>query len=221
MRRAAKRAFDVAVSTLVLLVLAPVLLVVALAVKLDSRGPVLFSQERVGRAGRRFRILKFRTMVTDAAVRGPNVSAVGDRRITRVGRLLRSCFIDEAPQLVNVLRGDMSLVGPRPETPEYVELLSPAQRRVLSVRPGMTGPSTLAYSAKEAQILAGQEDPDRYYREQLLHDRVSADLQYIERVSLRRDVWILVQTGFLVVSELAEAAWPVAREEGEPARPVS
>jgi lipopolysaccharide/colanic/teichoic acid biosynthesis glycosyltransferase len=219
-RGAGKRTFDVAISAAVLLVLAPLLLLTALAVKLDSRGPVLFSQERVGRGGRRFRILKFRTMVTDAERLGPNVSATADRRITRVGRLLRCCFVDEAPQLLNVLKGDMSLVGPRPETPEYVALLSPSQRGILAVRPGMTGFSTLAYSAQEAAIRAGQDDPDRYYREQLLHDRIAADLRYVQQASLACDVAILARTGMLVIAELVALAWPARRPVSPPSQTV-
>ena len=197
-----KRAFDIAVALVVLIVLAPLLTLVAAAIKLSSRGPVFFKQERIGRGGRRFKMVKFRTMVANAERLGPNVSATQDRRITAVGRVLRRCFLDEAPQLLNVLRGDMSLVGPRPETPEYVSLLSPGQRRVLSIRPGMTGPSTLAFSAVEAEILAMQEDPDRYYRDYLLHDRISADLAYIERASLGADLRILGRTALLVVSGL-------------------
>jgi lipopolysaccharide/colanic/teichoic acid biosynthesis glycosyltransferase len=197
-----KRAFDVAAALMVLLLLAPLLIVVALAIKLSSPGPVFFKQERIGRGGRRFKMLKFRTMVANAERLGPNVSATQDRRITALGRVLRRCFLDEAPQLVNVLRGDMSLVGPRPETPEYASLLSPGQRRVLTVRPGMTGPSTIAYSAVEAEILAAQEDPDRYYRDHLLHARISADLEYIERASLGADLRILGRTALLVAAGL-------------------
>jgi lipopolysaccharide/colanic/teichoic acid biosynthesis glycosyltransferase len=195
---ARKRAFDLAVSAAILVALAPLLALVALAVKLSSRGPVLFAQERMGRDGRPFRILKFRTMV--AGAQGPNVSATGDDRITHVGGMLRRCFIDEAPQLVNVLRGEMSLVGPRPETPEYAALLSADERRVLSVRPGMAGPSTLAYSATEATLLAAQDDADSYYRDHLLHARIRADLEYLERAGLREHTRVLAKTAALVAS---------------------
>jgi lipopolysaccharide/colanic/teichoic acid biosynthesis glycosyltransferase len=197
---ARKRAFDVIVSATALAVLAPVLAIVALAVKLDSRGPVLFVQQRIGRGGKPFGILKFRTMVIGSE--GPNVSTTEDDRITRVGRLLRRCFVDEAPQLLNVLRGDMSLVGPRPETPEYAALLSVDERRILSVRPGMAGASTVAYSAGEAALLAQHEDPDRFYREHLLHARIRADLDYLERAGLREDIRVLARTSALVASGL-------------------
>jgi lipopolysaccharide/colanic/teichoic acid biosynthesis glycosyltransferase len=199
---ARKRAFDIVVAAAALAILAPVLAAVAAAVKLDSRGPVLFVQQRIGRGGRPFEILKFRTMVVGAERLGPNVSATEDARLTRVGRLLRRCFLDEAPQLVNVLRGDMSLVGPRPETPEYAALLSADERRILSVRPGMAGPSTLAYSACEAALLADQEDPDRFYRDQLLRARVRADLDYLDRAGLSEDIRVLARTAALVASGL-------------------
>ena len=199
---ARKRAFDIAVSATALVLLAPVLVLVAIAVKLDSRGPILFAQERLGLRGRPFRILKFRTMVVDAERLGPNVSGTEDARITRVGRLLRRCFVDEAPQLLNVLRGDMSLVGPRPETPEYAALLSADERRILSVRPGMAGLSTLAYSAIEAALLAEQDEPDRFYRDHLLHARIQADLDYLDRAGLREDIRVLAKTSVLVAAGL-------------------
>jgi lipopolysaccharide/colanic/teichoic acid biosynthesis glycosyltransferase len=198
--QAAKRAFDVAVALVALLVLAPVFLLVALAVKLDSRGPVFFRQERVGRAGRRFRIIKFRTMTVESGRRAAAVCVGADRRVTRVGAVLRRCFLDEAPQLLNVLVGDMSLVGPRPETPEYAALLTPAERAVLTVRPGMAGPSTLVYSASEADLLAAHDDPERFYREHLLHARIAADLRYLTDGGLAEDLRILARTARMVVS---------------------
>jgi lipopolysaccharide/colanic/teichoic acid biosynthesis glycosyltransferase len=203
---AAKRAFDAVGALVALIVLLPLLLLAALAVKLDSPGSVLFTQERVGRGGRPFRLIKFRTMVANAAALGPNVSATDDPRLTRTGRLLRRSFIDEAPQLLNVLMGDMSLVGPRPETPEYVKLLSPRERRILDVRPGMAGASTLAYSRVEPVILARQADPDGYYRSHLLHQRVAADLAYVEQATLLTDVRVLAHTALFVVSGLLAGA---------------
>jgi lipopolysaccharide/colanic/teichoic acid biosynthesis glycosyltransferase len=198
----AKRIFDVLVAGAGLVVLAPAFAIVAIAIKLESRGPVFFRQQRVGRDGRPFMIIKFRTMVTGADRLGPNVSAADDARITRVGALLRRSFVDEAPQLVNVLRGEMSLVGPRPETPEYAALLSADERRILSVRPGMAGPSTVEYSAREAAILSAQPDPDRYYRDELIHLRARADLAYLERAGVAEDFRILARTQRLVLSGL-------------------
>lgn len=213
--RFVKRAFDAIVSALVLAVLAPLFVLVAIAVKLDSRGPVFFKQERVGRGGRLFRMVKFRTMVADRDRQGPNVSAHADPRVTRVGALLRRSFVDEAPQLLNVLMGDMSLVGPRPETPEYASLLSPEERRIFSVRPGMAGPSTLAYSRDEPAILARQPDPDSYYRSHLLHERVAVDLAYLERPTLAEDVRILWLTALYVFTGLTGLDFRHLKREGE------
>jgi lipopolysaccharide/colanic/teichoic acid biosynthesis glycosyltransferase len=203
---ATKRAFDVLISAAALVVLAPLLAAVAAAIKLGSRGPVLFRQVRIGRDGEPFTMLKFRTMVAGADRLGPNVSATRDARVTRVGAVLRRSFVDEVPQLVNVLRGEMSLVGPRPETPEYVALLSDDERRILTVRPGMAGPSTLAYSVGEAAMLEDVEDPDRHYRDHLLHLRVRADLDYLGRTGIRQDVRILANTQRAVLSGLRPPA---------------
>ena len=159
-----KRVFDVAVSAAALVILSPVLALVAAAVKLDSPGPVIFRQVRVGRGGRLFRISKFRTMsVAPPGRAGPDITVEGDARVTRVGRLLRATKLDELPQLVDVLRGDMSLVGPRPELPAYVDRW-PAQARatILSVRPGITDPASVAYR-HESEQLASAPDPESYY----------------------------------------------------------
>jgi lipopolysaccharide/colanic/teichoic acid biosynthesis glycosyltransferase len=185
-----KRAFDIAVSAAALVLLVPVLLLIALAVWLDSPGPVLYRQQRVSRGGRLFRLYKFRTMVVDADRLAPNVSAAGDPRVTRVGRFLRRSYLDELPQLLNVLLGDMSLVGPRPETPEFVALFTPEERRVLSIRPGLAGPSTLAFM-DEADLLASADDPVAYYTTTVLHDRVRADLAYLEHCSIGYDIRLL------------------------------
>jgi lipopolysaccharide/colanic/teichoic acid biosynthesis glycosyltransferase len=184
--------FDRTVALLALVVLTPLLLVVALAVRLSSPGPVLFRQVRVGIGGRAFEILKFRTMVDGADRMSENVSAAGDPRVTPVGRFLRGWYLDELPQLLNVLKGDMSLVGPRPETPEYVALYTPEERRVLQVRPGLAGPSTLAHM-DEAQRLASVENAAEHYRDVLLHERVQMDIGYLEKKSLRYDVCLLLR----------------------------
>jgi lipopolysaccharide/colanic/teichoic acid biosynthesis glycosyltransferase len=189
-----KRALDVAVAASGLILLSPVLMLIAVAVKMDSPGPAIFSQERIGRNGRSFEILKFRTMIAAESPHRPNVSAVGDARITRVGRFLRAWFLDELPQLVNVLRGEMSLVGPRPETPEFIELLTAEERRILLVRPGITGPSSVTYSVREAELLAQQEDPNTYYSTVLVHDRAGADLTYVDTWSLLGDLRLLART---------------------------
>jgi lipopolysaccharide/colanic/teichoic acid biosynthesis glycosyltransferase len=196
-----KRVFDVVVALVALVLLIPVLLIIAVAVKLDSRGPVFYRQVRVARGGRLFRLFKFRTMVVDADRLAPNVSASGDPRVTRVGRWLRRSYLDELPQLLNVLRGDMSLVGPRPETPEFVELYTFEERRVLSVRPGLVGPSTLAFM-DEAELLARAADPVSYYRSTVLHDRVRADLSYLAHRSFAYDIRLLASQAMAIARRL-------------------
>ena len=196
-----KRAFDLVVSLVALILLFPVLAVIAAAVRLDSPGPVFYRQLRVRRGGQLFRLFKFRTMVVNADRLAPNVSASGDPRVTRVGRFLRRSYLDELPQLLNVLRGDMSLVGPRPETPEFVQLYTSEERRVLTVRPGLVGPSTLAFM-DEAELLAGAADPVSYYRTTVLHDRVRADLGYLTRRSLAYDIRLLTVQALAIVRRL-------------------
>jgi lipopolysaccharide/colanic/teichoic acid biosynthesis glycosyltransferase len=195
-----KRAFDVCISGIALPLLSPLFLIIAVLVKLSSRGPVFFRQERVGLCGRPFSMFKFRSMVVDAPRLGSNVSPAGDPRVTRIGALLRRTYLDEMPQLLNVLRGEMSLVGPRPETPEYVAMYSPQERRVLDARPGMAGPSTLAFES-EAEVLARSADPYRSYVDHLMHERVRADLEYLERQSIRYDLGVLLRTLLMVVSD--------------------
>ncbi len=196
-----KRCFDLLVAGTALVLLAPVLLVVAVAVRLGSPGPALFRQVRVGLGGRPFVLLKFRTMVVGADRMAANVSAEHDPRVTRVGGLLRRWYLDELPQLLNIVRGDMSLVGPRPETPEYVAMMDEDERRVLTVRGGLAGPSTLAFM-DEAQLLAQAEDAEQYYVTTLLHSRVREDLRYLELRSWRYDVWLLVRQVLAILRRL-------------------
>jgi lipopolysaccharide/colanic/teichoic acid biosynthesis glycosyltransferase len=196
-----KRLFDILVSLLVLVLLTPLLAVLAIVVWLDSGRPILFTQTRVGMHGHTFRLLKFRTMVADAERRGANVSSTNDPRVTRSGRFLRRWYLDELPQLVNVVRGDMSLVGPRPETPEFVAMFTPEERRVLTVRAGIAGPSTLAFM-NEAELLADADDAVRLYEQQILHERVRADLSYLDRRSLAYDVRLLLAQVVAVLRRL-------------------
>jgi lipopolysaccharide/colanic/teichoic acid biosynthesis glycosyltransferase len=179
-----------AIAALALVILSPLMGAIAAAVRLTSAGPVVFRQVRVGRGGRLFEIYKFRTMVQDADLVAANVTPAGDPRVTRVGRMLRASYLDELPQLVNVVKGDMSLVGPRPETPEFVALYDATERRVLEVRPGLVGPSTLAFM-DEAARLAGADDPEAYYRTTLVHERVRLDLRYLEKRSVTSDLGLL------------------------------
>jgi len=193
MQDVVKRAFDVAASAAGLVTLSPLMLGIAALVRLDSPGPALFSQERVGKDGRLFRILKFRTMVQDAPSRGPSVTRGGDSRVTRVGRFLRRTKLDELPQLINVLKGDMSLVGPRPEVPRYVAMYTPEQRRVLSVRPGITDWASLEY-VNEEEVLARYEDLERGYVEEVMPKKLALNLKYVEERGLKTDCEILVRT---------------------------
>jgi len=188
----AKRALDLVISIPGLLVLSPLLLVLALWVKLDSRGPVLYPGKRVGKDGRPFHMYKFRTMVMGAEKRGPAVTYRDDPRITSAGRFLRGTKLDELPQLLNVLRGEMSLVGPRPEDPSYVELYTPEQHQVLSVKPGITGPTQLEYR-DEASMLHG-ESVDEEYVTRLMPEKLKLDLEYVGTRSFMLDLKILWRT---------------------------
>lgn len=192
-RTKGKRIFDFVAAALGFLVLSPLLLALALAVRLSSAGPVFYRQERVGKDGKTFRIAKFRSMFADADQRGPSITSAHDPRITFVGRILRSLKLDELPQLWNVLKGEMSLVGPRPEVPGYVETYSAAQRRVLSVRPGITDPASLVYRGEE-EILASKQDPEHYYKQVLLADKLAMNLQYIDNISFSYDLLLVLQT---------------------------
>lgn len=183
---------DLMVSGLGLLMLAPLFLVVALAIRLDSRGPVFFRQTRVGRRGRHFRIHKFRTMRVDAV--GPAVSTTEDPRVTRFGRFLRSSKIDELPQLIDVLHGEMSLVGPRPEVPQYVDLWPPHLRPlILSIRPGLTDPASIALR-HEGQYLSNTPDPEATYVESLLPKKAGIYADYVLHRSQLGDLAIILKT---------------------------
>jgi lipopolysaccharide/colanic/teichoic acid biosynthesis glycosyltransferase len=188
----AKRAFDLLGAALALLLLAPLLVLLALWIKLDSKGPVLYRQERVGRHGVPFHIHKFRTMKAGAA--GLPLTVGEDPRITRAGRFLRRTRLDELPQFIDVLKGDMSLVGPRPEVPKYVAHWPEAlKQRALAVRPGLTDPSSLAF-IDEAGILAKAPDPEREYIERILPLKLQAAVEYAERASLSSDAAVLLRT---------------------------
>ncbi|HYW26974.1 MAG TPA: sugar transferase [Terriglobales bacterium] len=188
----AKRAFDVAAAAAALLLTLPITLAVALAILLESGGPVLYRGWRVGRYGQIFRICKFRSMFTGADRAGGVITAAGDTRVTRVGRVLRRTKLDELPQFLNVLGGDMSLVGPRPEHPNYVRLYTPEQRRVLCVRPGITGAASVTYRNEEE--LLGGEDPEALYRTVIMPDKLRLELEYLDRRSFWTDLKIIAAT---------------------------
>ncbi len=188
-----KRVFDICSAAVGLVVLLPLFAVTAVVIKLDSRGPVFFTQQRMGRNFRPFRIYKFRTMTADAPARGPQITVGGDRRVTRVGRFLRRYKIDELPQLFNVLKGDMSLVGPRPEVGKYVDLYREDYEYILRVRPGITDISSITYRDEEG-LLRDRDDPETFYRTVLLPEKIKLARLYVERSSLMYDLRLIIET---------------------------
>lgn len=194
-----KRLFDLVASGIGLLVLAPVLLGIALAIKLESHGPVFFRQERVGRFGKTFRIHKFRTMVTDAERRGLQITVGTDARVTKVGAVLRKYKLDELAQLIDVFVGNMSLVGPRPEVPRYVACY-PAEAReiVLSVKPGITDRASIEYK-DENDILGKAADPHKAYVDEVLPVKIRYYIDYVQHRSFWSDIRIIFATLFAIV----------------------
>ena len=188
-----RRLFDIAGSICLLVISSPILLTAAVAVGLTSTGPVFFSQTRLGRNGRPFRILKFRTMFT-SRTNGPAITVAGDNRITPVGKLLRRMKIDELPQLINVLKGDMSLVGPRPEVPQYRHVYRQGFDEVLESKPGITDPVSLAL-VNEEEFLGQFSDPLRAYEEILLPQKLALSLSYLKQRRLRDDLLLILSTG--------------------------
>lgn len=187
-----QRLFDIVAAGAGLLLLSPLLLVVALWVKLDSPGPVFYRALRVGRGGIPFRLFKFRSMVVDADRRGPGITTAGDARVTKLGRWLRRTKVDELPQLLNVLRGEMSLVGPRPEDPRYVALYTPEQHQILAYRPGVTSAASLAYRHEES-LLTGP-DWETVYLQEVMPAKLAVDLAYMAQRSLYTDLHLILRT---------------------------
>jgi lipopolysaccharide/colanic/teichoic acid biosynthesis glycosyltransferase len=193
---AEKRTFDVCCGLMVLAAALPLFLLIAVLIKLTSDGPILFRQNRVGKEGREFELLKFRTMTFTNHERGPGLTRAGDVRVTRLGRMLRRWKFDELPQLINLLRGDMSLVGPRPDLAEFWSELKPAELRVLSLVPGITGWATLHFRNEEKLLAEVPEEQVRqYYLNEILPRKVDLDLEYAARATFAKDVAILFQTG--------------------------
>ena len=196
--RVGKRVIDFLLSLFGLILLAPVLIAVSAVIALSSPGPVLFRQQRAGKNGKPFWILKFRSMIDGAERMGGGVTPNNDPRVTPVGRFLRKWKLDELPQLWNVLKGDMSFVGPRPEIPAYVAGYSADQKTVLNVRPGITDPASLRYR-NEGRVLGTSSDPDRLYREEILPDKLRLNLQYVRNISFARDLLLILSTVKAVV----------------------
>jgi len=193
-----KRGLDTIAALLGLIMLAPLFTMVAILIVADSRGPVFFRQERIGKGFRPFWIYKFRTMVQDAPNKGGALTASGDPRVTRIGKILRQTKIDELPQLINILRGDMSLVGPRPEVCQYVELFRKNYETILAVRPGITDPASLKYR-DESSILATSENPEQEYIQRVLPDKIRLGEEYVRQSSMLGDLVLIFKTILTVI----------------------
>jgi lipopolysaccharide/colanic/teichoic acid biosynthesis glycosyltransferase len=195
-----KRIFDTAVSLILVVVTSPVWVGATIAIWLESGFPILYKHDRVGKSGDKFKMYKFRSMIEDADQMGPQVTSENDRRITRVGSYLRAWKIDELPNLINVLKGDMSLVGPRAESPEYIDYISDYKEEILSVKPGITDPCMAGEYRNEEKILSEVSDPEEYYIEEILPVYARENASYVRRQpSIWVDVKILARTFISVV----------------------
>jgi lipopolysaccharide/colanic/teichoic acid biosynthesis glycosyltransferase len=194
-----KRTFDLLAAATGLLLFAPLMACIAAAVKLSSPGPVFYRGVRTGRHGRSFRILKFRSMVADGEQRGGTTTGRNDPRVTPLGRLLRRTKLDELPQLINVLVGEMSLVGPRPEVAEYTDAYTADERRILSVRPGITDLASLRFN--ELEQVVGSSNPDETFRRDVLPVKIALRLKYVDERSLAGDLVILAKTAVVVAAK--------------------
>ena len=188
-----KRILDFVLSLLGIIALSPFLIIISTAIKLDSKGKILFLQNRVGRYGEEFKIYKFRTMINNAENIGTKITIGNDNRITRIGVFLRKYKIDELPQLLNVLKGDMSLVGPRPEVPMYVRFYNDEQKKVLSVRPGITDIASLRYR-NENDILGNVKNPEEYYINVIMKEKLELNLEYIKKSNIFLDIYLIIFT---------------------------
>lgn len=195
--RKCKRIFDLFFTLIGLPFLLPFLAVIALMIKLEDGGPVFFIQRRIGYKGKPFYMWKFRTMVIDAEKKGSLITVGNDPRITRVGYFLRKYKLDEFPQLLNVLKGEMSLVGPRPEVEKYVMLYNSEQRKVLDIIPGMTDPASIKY-VNENEILAQAKDPEKIYIEKVMPEKIKLNLEYAEKATCWSDFLIIIKTFFRI-----------------------
>jgi len=194
-----KRGFDIVFSFLGLLVLSPLFLVISLLIKTGSTGPIFFKQVRVGKDGKEFKIVKFRTMEVGAEKKGKQLTVGQDRRITKEGRWLRKYKLDELPQLINVLVGEMSLVGPRPEVPKYVAYYNNYQRNILKVKPGITDLASIEFRS-ENEILGRSHDPEKTYIEEIMPAKFELNLKYIKNMSLFNDLKIILKTILVLFS---------------------
>lgn len=195
-----KRLFDIVASGCGLVILSPLFIILAIWIKLDSKGPVFYRQVRVGRGNRDFRLYKFRSMRVGADKQGLITVGGHDPRITRSGYFIRKYKLDEFPQLINVFIGDMSLVGPRPEVRKYVDMYTPEQMRVLSVRPGITDLASIRYR-NENELLEQAENPDEYYEQVIMQDKLCINLEYVENHSFWNDIKLIFMTFWEIVAK--------------------
>jgi lipopolysaccharide/colanic/teichoic acid biosynthesis glycosyltransferase len=199
--RISKRIFDIFWILVGIPFLIPLFIIIAILIKLDDGGPVFFVQERIGYKGKPFKIWKFRTMVVDAEQQGSLITVGRDPRITRVGYFLRKFKLDELPQLFNVLKGEMSLVGPRPEVEKYVKLYTPEQLKVLDIMPGITDPASIRYS-NESEILGQFQDPEKAYVEIIMPEKIKLNLEYASRANCWKDLLVIVRTFLRIFNNL-------------------
>ena len=188
-----KRVFDVIVSLFGLIILAPLFLIVALLIKISSKGPIFFVQKRVGKDFKEFNLYKFRSMVVNAPKKGLQITSSDDPRITKIGRILRKTKLDELPQLINVIKGDMSLVGPRPEVKKYVDLKKDEYKKVLSIRPGITDKAAIEF-VNEEEILKEYEDKEEAYINKILPQKIKLYNKYIDNINFLEDIKIILKT---------------------------
>lgn len=193
-----KRIFDFTVSLIGIIIISPILLVISILIKLGSKGPILFKQIRVGKNGKPFKIFKFRTMVVDAEKKGMQITVGRDSRITKSGHVLRKTKLDELPQLFNVLTGEMSFVGPRPEVPRYVEMYDENQKNILKVRPGITDLASIEYR-NENDILAKSSDPEATYINEIMPKKIELNIEYLKNMSVLYDIKLIIRTVLVVI----------------------
>lgn len=199
-----KRALDIFMSTIIFILFFPLFLLGCFLAKIQSSGPIFYKAERVGQNGRLFRMYKFRTMVVNADQIGIGLTTHNDARVTSIGRILRFIKLDELPNFLNVIKGDMSLIGPRPESPSYVRHYTDEQKQVLLVRPGITGPSQIANRNEELK-LAEQTDPEQFYISELMPKKLSLDLHYVKTQSFISDMrWLLMTMWVIVFPQTVE-----------------
>jgi lipopolysaccharide/colanic/teichoic acid biosynthesis glycosyltransferase len=200
-----RRILDIALALVILPLVSPLFLLVLLAVVIESPGNPFYGGWRVGKGGKKFRMWKFRTMMTGADRLGTAITTRRDPRITKVGWFLRATKIDELPQFINLLAGDLTLIGPRPEAPEFVEQYTPEQRQILKVKPGITGPTQLQYTVLEAETVPDGPDAERFYVEQVMDKKLRLDLEYINTRTFLSDCRVVRQTVALMARAVAEA----------------